>query len=85
MARIYNAILRGDRVEWIDAPPEHPDPTPVQIMLTALPDTAPASQGPAMADILESLADAGGISSIPDPVAWQRETRQDPSLPKRGA
>ena len=69
MARIYKAILRDDRVEWIDA----------------LPDNDPASQGPAMADTLALLADASGISSIPDPVAWQRESRQPPSLPKRGA
>jgi len=29
---------------------------------------------------LETLAQEGGIKSIPDPSAWQRETRQDKPL-----
>jgi hypothetical protein len=32
---------------------------------------------------LEELARAGGIASIPDPAAWQREIREDRPLPGR--
>ena len=30
-----------------------------------------------MAEALERIAARGGIDSIPDPVAWQREMRED--------
>ena len=32
---------------------------------------------------LEELAMAGGIASIPDPSAWQRDIREDRPLPGR--
>ncbi|HEU4885692.1 MAG TPA: hypothetical protein VFT45_25885, partial [Longimicrobium sp.] len=32
---------------------------------------------------LAELAAAGGIASIPDPAAWEREVRQDRPLPGR--
>ena len=32
---------------------------------------------------IEDLAALGGIKSIPDPVAWQREMRKDRPLPGR--
>jgi hypothetical protein len=34
-------------------------------------------------EALRGLAALGGISSIPDPVAWQREQRKDRPLPGR--
>jgi hypothetical protein len=34
-------------------------------------------------EALERLAALGGIKSIPDPVAWQREIRKDRPLPGR--
>lgn len=34
-------------------------------------------------DALRRIAARGGIRSIPDPVAWQREMRQDRPLPGR--
>ena len=36
-------------------------------------------------DALRGLAAQGGIKGIPDPVAWQREIRQDRPLPGREA
>ncbi len=36
-------------------------------------------------EALRGLAAQGGIQSIPDPVAWQREIRNDRSLPGREA
>jgi hypothetical protein len=37
----------------------------------------PADRGAARAAALEALADAGGLSSIADPVSWQREQRHE--------
>jgi len=42
----------------------------------------PARREAALA-ALQRLATRGGIRSIPDPVAWQREQRQDRVLPGR--
>ena len=83
MLRTYKAVLRGDHVEWIDDPPTPPRPVPVHI--TLLEDIAenPVSRGQEMARLLEAMAQAGGLSGIPDPLAWQRETRQDRPLPGR--
>jgi hypothetical protein len=36
-----------------------------------------------MAAALQALAEAGGLSEIPDPLRWQREQRQDRALPGR--
>ena len=40
-------------------------------------------RGRRMADALEQLANRNAFSEITDPVAWQRETRQDRPLPTR--
>jgi hypothetical protein len=34
--------------------------------------------------ILQRIRERGGIQSIPDPAAWQKEMRQDHDLPGRG-
>lgn len=39
--------------------------------------------GTALAKLFQHIADSGGIQSIGDPVAWQREQRQDRPLPGR--
>jgi len=41
------------------------------------------SRGSAMAAALEALSQAGGVSSIIDPVELQREMRKDCPLPNR--
>lgn len=84
MLRTYKAVLRGNRVEWIDAPPAPTRPTPVHI--TLLEESAEPSRacGQEMARALEALAERGGLSGIPDPVAWQRDVRQERTLPGRG-
>ena len=40
------------------------------------------SQGEQAADILQEIADSGGLG-ISDPLAWQREVRKDRDLPGR--
>jgi len=40
-------------------------------------------RGDEMASILEQLAAGNAFSEISDPVAWQREAREDRPLPRR--
>jgi hypothetical protein len=81
MLRTYKAVLRGNRVEWIDTPPAPTRATPVHITLLEESVEAPQARGQEMARALEALAQGGGLSSIPDPVGWQREQRQERTLP----
>ena len=83
MARTYKAILKGDRVEWLDVPPTPAQPTAVEITLMEEAAEVSKQRGREMARVLEVLAKAGGLSNIPDPTAWQRKLRQDRSLPGR--
>jgi hypothetical protein len=82
MLRTYKAVLRGDRVEWIDAPPPETESTPVHI--TLLDDEAGehGSRGREMAAALSTLARAGGVATTADPSAWQREVREDRPPPR---
>jgi len=82
MLRTYKAVLRGNQVEWIDPPPAPARPTPVHI--TVLEDEAvePAARGREMAAALEALASADRLPGI-DAAVWERELRQDRTLPGR--
>ena len=84
MPHTYKAILKGDRVQWLGDAPDTNGGIPVQITVVESPplDDA-AARGAAMAAALQKLAEAGGIPTIPDPVAWQREIRKDRPLPGR--
>lgn len=42
-----------------------------------------AHNGKEVATLMQELAESGGLSAIKDPVAWQREIRQDRKLPFR--
>lgn len=83
MLRTYKAVLRGDRVEWIDSPPAPARPTPVHITLLEDEPAELAVRGREMAAALEVLAQSGGLAGIGDPVSWQREVRQERILPGR--
>lgn len=83
-AQTYRAVLRGDRVDWIDPPPQRGAETEVQItLLQPESDEERRARGQRAAAALERLAAAGAFDGIEDPVAWQRETRQDRVLPGR--
>jgi len=84
MSITYQAILKGDRVEWIGDAPDTNGGVPVQI--TVLDQSSHMENDPrgaAMAAALQQIADTGGISAIIDPVEWQREIRKDRPLPGR--
>lgn len=82
MPPTFRAILHGDRIEWIDPPPARQDPIPVQIALIE-DDSTSRARGSIMAESLQEIAREGGLSSIFDPVAWQRDLRNDRILPQR--
>jgi hypothetical protein len=73
-------------VEWIDTPPAPEGPREVAItLLSPSPDSEEArrAQRKIAVDALAELAAGGGIASIPDPAAWEREIRRDRPLPGR--
>ena len=75
-------------MEWsTTAPPSSMNG--VQVLVTVLPvqisESERRERGAAMAAALRKLAKIknGGLASIEDPVAWQREIRKDRPLPGR--
>lgn len=82
MLPTYKATLRGNRLEWIGEAPEGDAAVPVHVTLLEQP-VPRQERGAQMADALRQLADAGGLSAIPDPVSWQREQRRERALPGR--
>ncbi|MEO7912978.1 MAG: hypothetical protein ABIV47_25295 [Roseiflexaceae bacterium] len=84
----YKAILRGDRLEWRDSPPASlTSEQAIAVQVTILDEEATLEKndnpGPRMAALLEQLANIDTFADMGDPQAWQREVRQDRSLPDR--
>lgn len=83
MSSTYRAILKGNRLEWIDSGPVDRDvEQPVEVTILDEPDEM-ASRRKRMAEALEKLAASDAFSEIADPVEWQREIRKDRPLPGR--
>ncbi|MBA2345057.1 MAG: hypothetical protein H0V83_08240 [Rubrobacter sp.] len=85
MQETYEAILRGDHLEWSgeDRPALSSHDRPVAVRVTILGEAAPAGNGRLMAEALERLADMQALPNLPDPAAWEREARQERPLPDR--
>ncbi len=82
MLNTYKAVLRGNRVEWTgEAPDRLTRDRPVRVSVTILETIA--VQGQQMAEALEKLAHLNAAPAIVDPVAWEREQREDRHLPGR--
>jgi hypothetical protein len=84
MLPTYKAILTKDRVQWQDEAP--PSERPSSVMITFLDPVATMprqSDGQRMADALSEIAARGGLSGFGDASQWQREQRQDRTLPGR--
>jgi hypothetical protein len=82
----YKAKLKGNRIIWEDTPPEQSlTEAEIPVLITILrqnePESRKTASGPKMAEILERLAETGGVQGISDPVLWQKETRKDRKLP----
>lgn len=86
MQKLYKAKLKGDRLEWSGEAPTLNGGT-TDVLVEVLPHAESTEEkrtrGERMAAALQRIADRGGIQSIPDPAAWQREMRVDRSLPGR--
>jgi hypothetical protein len=81
MPHTYRAVLRGDRIEWIDKPPDDACGRPVHVtVLDQHLERSPQERGRAMAGMLEELSRGGAFASIPDPETWQGEVRRDHTL-----
>ncbi len=88
MLTTYKAKLKGERIEWVDEVPPLDPHHGADVLVTVLQGNGHTSldraeRGKRMKAALDKLAAAGGVSSIPDPVAWQREIRKDRPLPGR--
>ncbi len=89
MLNTYRAVLKGSRLEWRgSSPPEVSAEQGIAVEVTVLRDerlsaSRAADTGKRMASALEKLATSGAVADIKDPVAWQREMRQDRRLPGR--
>jgi hypothetical protein len=85
MQETYEAILRGDHLEW--SREKRPDlgshDRPVAVRVTILGEAVPVGKGRLMAEALERLSAMQALPDLPDPVAWEREVRRERSLPDR--
>ena len=81
--KTYEAIIEGDKVTWIGDRPAVAGRAHVRMKIELLSE-GDQPNGTKLARIArEAVEQYGGITSIPDPVAWQREIRQDRPLPGR--
>ncbi|MFM9903074.1 MAG: hypothetical protein ACKVQJ_00715 [Pyrinomonadaceae bacterium] len=85
MEEKYRAKIHGDTIEWSgNIPEEVANDGVMEVYVTRVRDTKNYEpNGKRAMSILEKIADRGGIKSIVDPVAWQREIRKDRPLPGR--
>ena len=87
MLKTYKARLKGERLEWSGEVPQEVSQE-ADVLVTVLSPSEIGEgerreRGAGMAAALREIAGRGGIRSIPDPVAWQREIREDRPLPGR--
>ena len=80
MLDTYRAVLNGDKVTWLDAPPHVS--SPVEVRISLLTRATKADRGMAMASALQKIAQIRGAADFNDPVRWQREMREDRPLPR---
>jgi hypothetical protein len=83
MGKAYNAILRGNHIEWeTDSPPVNTDAgIKVQVMIAE--QSKSENRGEHLMDIMERLAQTSKTPWPEDAAAWQREIRKDRPLPGR--
>ncbi len=86
MLTTYKATIHGSHIRWTDERPLIVTrEQEIEVLITVLyemsqPAEMTEQRGEQMARCLEKIAQTGGITGIADPVAWQRELRQDRRL-----
>lgn len=87
MLQTYSAILRGNLLEWSEDMPKEIDEGAVKVYVTILSNAQTSQEektrGKRMADALENIAENNSLAEISDPLAWQREQREERTLPDR--
>lgn len=86
MLEKYRATIHGDRIEWDgEAPKDLTQAASIKVDVTVVSAKPKLKKpnGKKMAEALAKIAARGGITSIKDPVKWQREVRKDRPLPGR--
>jgi hypothetical protein len=88
MAHTYKAILRGNQLEWASSAPQLIDATRALAVEVIIADELPVQQNGSqqakrMLAPLEQLAKDNLLAEIVDPLAWEREQRQERILPDR--
>ncbi len=82
MLSTYKAVLNNNSLEWFDPIPPRLSSSKVTVFVTILDELSvkkPKLSGQKSIEILQKIAENGG-PGIDDPVAWQREIRQDNPL-----
>jgi len=85
MQQIFEAILKGNLLEWAREVPKQSD-RPIRVYVTLQEDRSSLSaelRRQRIVEILEKIAASNVFADINDPVEWQRELRQDRPLPGR--
>ena len=85
MQRIFEAILKGNVLEWAKEVPRQGD-RPVRVYVTLQEERWTLSaefRRQRIVEILEKMAANNVFADISDPVEWQRDLRQDRPLPGR--
>ncbi|MEG4529911.1 hypothetical protein [Microcoleus sp. D2_18a_D3] len=85
MQRIFEAILKGNLLEWAKEVPRQGD-RPVRVYVTLQEERSTLSgelRRQRIVEILEKIAANNVFAEISDPVKWQRHLRQDRPLPGR--
>lgn len=84
MTKTYEAILRGDLIEWGEVRPPQVDANQrIRVNVTVMEEEQNVSQGEALFAILNRLAATDVYKLYGDPLEWQREQREDRPLPGR--
>jgi len=72
----YQAIISDGKIQWIDLPADTLlSKKELKVKVEIVEDSTKRKK--LMIKALEDLAAIGGITSIDDPIEWQREQRKD--------
>ncbi len=83
MLEKYQATIHGETITWDnDVPAAIKNGESVKVVITLSDNLGQRSKQDTLRAVaaLQSIADRGGIKTIPDPVKWQREMREDRPL-----
>ncbi|MFB2918772.1 MULTISPECIES: hypothetical protein [Aerosakkonema] len=85
MLHTFEAVLKGNVLEWSNDAPKQSD-RPLKVYVTLLEEDSSLSadiRRQKVGEIFQKIAASNAFASVSDAVEWQRELRQDRSLPSR--